>query len=76
MTSSIFVGGPHVMEFEESWASYCETRHAGGVADGTDAIELVLVALGIGPGDEVIARPTRSLRPLPPSLPRVPRRCL
>jgi dTDP-4-amino-4,6-dideoxygalactose transaminase len=52
--NSSFVGGPHVDEFEEKWARYCETRHAIGVANGTDAIELTLTAMGIGPGDEVI----------------------
>lgn len=49
-----FIGGRHVEEFEASWAAYCGTRHAVGVANGTDAIELTLAALGIGEGDEVI----------------------
>jgi dTDP-4-amino-4,6-dideoxygalactose transaminase len=52
--SSGFIGGSHVREFEEEWARYCGTAHAVGVANGTDAIELALRALGIGRGDEVI----------------------
>jgi dTDP-4-amino-4,6-dideoxygalactose transaminase len=51
---SSFVGGPFVERFEAEWASYCGTAHAVGVANGTEAIELALRALGIGPGDEVI----------------------
>jgi dTDP-4-amino-4,6-dideoxygalactose transaminase len=53
-TSGAFVGGPWLERFEEQWAGYCGTGHAVGVANGTDAIQLVLRALGIGPGDEVI----------------------
>ena len=53
-TTSSFIGGQRVEEFEEQWARYCGTSCAVGVANGTDAIELTLRALGIGPGDEVI----------------------
>lgn len=49
-----FVGGPEVEEFESSFATYCGAASCVGVANGTDALELILVALGIGPGDEVI----------------------
>jgi dTDP-4-amino-4,6-dideoxygalactose transaminase len=49
-----FVGGPEVAEFEHAFAAYCEVGHCVGVANGTDALELALAALGIGPGDEVI----------------------
>jgi dTDP-4-amino-4,6-dideoxygalactose transaminase len=49
-----YIGGAPVAAFEREWASYCGTDCAVGVANGTDALELTLVALGIGPGDEVI----------------------
>lgn len=49
-----YVGGAPVDAFEESFARYCEADHAIGVANGTDALQLALRALGIGPGDEVI----------------------
>ena len=52
--TSSFIGGQQVEQFEEQWARYCGTACAVGVANGTDAIELTLRALGIGPGDEVI----------------------
>jgi dTDP-4-amino-4,6-dideoxygalactose transaminase len=54
VTTSAFIGGDAVDRFEEEWSAYCGTRHAIGVANGTDAIELTLRALGIGEGDEVI----------------------
>jgi dTDP-4-amino-4,6-dideoxygalactose transaminase len=54
LTSSRFIGGPAVAEFEAAWAAYCGTEHAVGVANGTDALQLTLVALGIGDGDEVV----------------------
>jgi dTDP-4-amino-4,6-dideoxygalactose transaminase len=49
-----YIGGPAVTSFEEQWAAYCETDYAVGVGNGTDALELTLTALGIGPGDEVV----------------------
>ncbi len=52
--TAAFVGGAFVETFEQDFASYCGRRHAIGVANGTDALELVLRALGVGPGDEVI----------------------
>src|SRR5216683_2193089 len=54
LESSRFVGGEAVEEFEAAWAAYCQVPHALGVANGTDAIQLTLTALGIGPGDEVV----------------------
>ena len=52
--SSAFVGGPFVARFEEDFAVYCGCQYAIGVANGTEALWLTLLALGVGPGDEVI----------------------
>ncbi len=49
-----FTLGPEVDAFEEEYAEYCGTAHAIGVSSGTEALILVLRALGIGPGDEVL----------------------
>ena len=54
LDATAFVGGPDVAAFEEEFASFCGARHCVGVASGTDAIELMLLGLGIGRGDEVI----------------------
>lgn len=48
-----FIQGPDVGNFEDDFARYCGTRHAVGVANGTDALVLALRALDIGPGDRV-----------------------
>jgi dTDP-4-amino-4,6-dideoxygalactose transaminase len=49
-----FIGGEYVARFEAEFAAYCGVEHCIGVGNGTDALELVMRALGIGPGDEVI----------------------
>jgi dTDP-4-amino-4,6-dideoxygalactose transaminase len=49
-----FSGGPFVEEFEKKFASYSETQYAVGVNNGTTALHLAMLALGIGAGDEVI----------------------
>src|SRR4051812_22309466 len=49
-----FIQGPEVGEFEARLAEFCGARYAVGCASGTDALMLVLMAKGIGPGDAVI----------------------
>jgi len=51
---SAFILGPEVTQFEQNFADYCETKYAVGVDSGTSALELILRAYNIGPGDEVI----------------------
>lgn len=46
--------GPEQAAFEREFASYCETEHGVGVSNGTDALNLALRAVGVGPEDEVI----------------------
>jgi len=57
LLSGAYVMGPMLKRFEAELAAYHGTKHAVGLANGTDAIWLALMALGIGPGDEVITHP-------------------
>lgn len=52
--SQHFILGPEVAEFESEVAEYCGTRCAVGMSSGTDALLAALMAIGVGPGDEVI----------------------
>lgn len=52
--SRAFAGGPAVETFERAWAEYCQVRHAVGVSNGTDAIELALRALDLPAGSGVV----------------------
>lgn len=49
-----FILGPEVKDFEQAFASYIGVPHMFGVGNGTDAIQIALMALGIGEGDEVV----------------------
>jgi dTDP-4-amino-4,6-dideoxygalactose transaminase len=53
-----FAGGPFVARFEADFAAYCDCPHAIGVGSGTEALWLSLLAMGVGPGDEVITVPS------------------
>jgi dTDP-4-amino-4,6-dideoxygalactose transaminase len=55
--SQHFVLGPEVSGLESEVAGYCGVRHGVGCASGSDAVLLPLLALGVGPGDEVITTP-------------------
>lgn len=52
--NTAFSGGPFVEQFEKEFATFCHTSHAVGVNNGTTALHLAILALGIGAGDEVI----------------------
>ena len=54
MDSGWYILGGEVAAFEGEWASYCGAGHCVGVSNGLSALELVLRAWGVGPGDEVI----------------------
>jgi dTDP-4-amino-4,6-dideoxygalactose transaminase len=57
LESGEYVMGPMLKKFEQELAAFHGTKYAVGVANGTDAIWLALMALGVGPGDEVITHP-------------------
>lgn len=51
---SWYIGGEEDAAFEAAFAAWCGTKHCIGAGNGLDALMLILKALGIGPGDEVI----------------------
>lgn len=54
LDSGVLIGGAPVASFERAFAAWCGAKHAIGVANGTDALELALRAVGVGRGDETI----------------------
>ncbi|NND35426.1 MAG: DegT/DnrJ/EryC1/StrS family aminotransferase [Saprospiraceae bacterium] len=52
--SCAFAGGPFTEKFETAFAKFCGAEHAIGLNSGTSALHLAMLALGVGPGDEVI----------------------
>lgn len=54
LAATAFVGGEEVAAFEREYAAFAGVRHCLGAANGTDALELALRAVGLGPGDEAI----------------------
>src|SRR5438067_7499463 len=57
LRSGWLTSGPRTAELEERFAEYLGARHVLAVASGTAALHLSLLALGVGPGDEVITSP-------------------
>src|SRR5215470_5693847 len=54
LAKTSFIAGPQVATFESEYAAFTGAQHCVGVANGTDAIEIALRALGVGRGDECI----------------------
>src|SRR3989475_12236386 len=57
LDSAAFVGGQVVQEFERDFAEFCESQFCVGMASGTDALRLALVAAGVQSGDTVVTVP-------------------
>ncbi|GHU04103.1 hypothetical protein FACS1894205_1750 [Alphaproteobacteria bacterium] len=54
MAKGTFINGASLAAFEEGFARFCQMRHAVGVANGLDALTIILQVMGVGAGDEVI----------------------
>ena len=55
--TAAFIGGPMVHDFERAFADFCDARFCVGMANGTDALRLALIAAGVAPGDTVVTVP-------------------
>jgi dTDP-4-amino-4,6-dideoxygalactose transaminase len=56
LPSGKYTLGPILEAFEKEFAAYCGVKHAIGISNGTESLHLSLLALGVGPGDEVITQ--------------------
>jgi dTDP-4-amino-4,6-dideoxygalactose transaminase len=54
LASGWYIGGGELTAFEEKYAASCSAKHCVGVGNGLDALQLALLAMEVGPGDEVI----------------------
>ena len=54
LESGYYVMGDELSSFEKEFAEYCSTKHCSGVGNGTDALEIALLSIGIKAGDEII----------------------
>ena len=54
LESSVFIGGPQVNSFAKNLSQYLGVKHVIPCANGTDALQIAMMALGLQPGDEVI----------------------
>jgi UDP-2-acetamido-2-deoxy-ribo-hexuluronate aminotransferase len=54
LDTCIFIGGPKVLRFREDLETYLQVKHVIPCANGTDALQIAMMALGLKPGDEVI----------------------
>src|SRR4051812_12746141 len=54
ITTGAFIGGKYVTQFESDFSIYLGVKHTIGCANGTDSLEIIMKAMDIGPGDEVI----------------------
>ena len=54
VSSTWFIGGPNVQAFKENLANYLDVKHVVPCANGTDALQIAMMAIGLKPGDEVI----------------------
>jgi len=57
LCSGSYILGEELNQFEKRFANYCQSKYAIGVANGSDALYISLLGLGVGPGDEVITVP-------------------
>ncbi len=55
--TAMFIGGPMVQEFEREFAAFSGSRFCVGMANGTDALRLALIAAGVRPGETVVTVP-------------------